>query len=158
MALLPLSPSLSASPSLSPPSLFPQMVHSSLHYLQFVGAAGETHGVRQIMVPSSLFPLCISSSWAGASTFTVSPSRPVHACCNFVSEMFILRVVPDPSPPKYWRYSFPCLRRNSPSLSNLLLLVLSGPKIVGGGKKANKWKITKLKSFAPCSHPKLIRD
>lgn len=52
-------------------------------------------------LPYGLIPFACSS-WASASTFTVSPTRPVLARCKLLSEMFVLGAVPDASSPIYW--------------------------------------------------------
>ena len=99
-------------------------------------AAGKTHCVRKIIPPYGLFPLCLL--FLGQRISTVSSTRPVPACCNILSEMFVLGAVPDPSPPIYWRDSFTCPRQNSSSLSNLplpLLTDLRSLEGVGGGSQ-----------------------
>ena len=100
MALLPLFLFLSASPSLSLPSLISQLGHASLHYLQFVGLLVKS-------MESALQPPPTLCALPGPMHL---PSQfPLVDLCGhvakIVSEMFILRAVPDPSPPSYWRYS-----------------------------------------------------
>lgn len=82
------------------PSLISQLGHASLHYLQFVGLLVKS-------MESSLQPPPTLCALPGPMHLP-SQSPLVNLCghvAKIVSEMFILRAVPDPSPPSYWRYS-----------------------------------------------------